>query len=73
MRYPIFIENGNDNYAFRVVVPDLPGCYAAGDTLDEALHNAREAIAAWLESALDNGRTILPPKAIDDNLRVYPR
>ncbi len=73
MRYPIFIERGNDDYAFGVVVPDLPGCFAAGDTLDEALDNVREAIAAWLESELDNGGTILPPKAIDEHLHAYAR
>jgi hypothetical protein len=33
MRYPIAIEIGSDETAFGVVVPDLPGCFSAGDTL----------------------------------------
>jgi len=44
MRYPIAIESGDSKHAYGVVVPDLPGCFSAGDTLDEALTNAREAI-----------------------------
>lgn len=71
MRYPIFIEPGSDDSAFGVVVPDLPGCFSAGDTLDEALVNAREAVAVWLETILDNGGTIPQPKRIDDYLKNY--
>lgn len=36
MRYPIVIERGDETRAFGVVVPDLPGCISAGDTMDEA-------------------------------------
>lgn len=39
MRYAILI----DTTAFGVVVPDLPGCFSAGDTLADALAAAREA------------------------------
>jgi len=44
MRYPVVIEPGDEGHAFGVVVPDLPGCFSAGDTLDEALANVEEAI-----------------------------
>jgi predicted RNase H-like HicB family nuclease len=44
MRYPIAIETGDEKHAYGVVVPDLPGCFSAGDNLDEALTNARAAI-----------------------------
>ena len=40
--------------AYGVVVPDLPGCFSAGDTLDEAMENAKEAIELWLEVAIDD-------------------
>jgi predicted RNase H-like HicB family nuclease len=46
MRYPILIEQGTDTAAFGVVVPDLSGCFSAGDTLDKALDAAKEAAAA---------------------------
>jgi predicted RNase H-like HicB family nuclease len=58
MRYPILIEEGTDTAAFGVVVPDLPGCFSAGDTLDEALEAAKEAAAAWIDAALDRGMPV---------------
>jgi predicted RNase H-like HicB family nuclease len=65
MRYPIVIEPGSADTAFGVVVPDLPGCFSAGDTLDEAIDAAGEAAAAWLDAALDQGTPIPPPSDLD--------
>lgn len=65
MRYPVVIEPGTDTAAFGVVVPDLPGCFSAGDTMDEALTNTEEAITAWLEAALDAGQEIPQPSDIE--------
>ena len=65
MRYPILIEAGSDDTAFGVVVPDLPGCFSAGDTLDEAIDAAREAAAAWIDAALDSGTPIPPASSLD--------
>jgi predicted RNase H-like HicB family nuclease len=50
MKYPIAIEPGDADHAYGVMVPDLPGCFSAGDTLDEAIDNAKEAIELWLEA-----------------------
>jgi len=49
MHYPIAIQHGDHTHAFGVMVPDLPGCFSAGDTLEEAITNAAEAIALWIE------------------------
>ncbi|MTJ80041.1 MAG: type II toxin-antitoxin system HicB family antitoxin [Telmatospirillum sp.] len=65
MRYPVLIEEGSDQAAFGVVVPDLPGCFSAGDTLDEALDATREAVAAWGDAMLDAGQTIPVPAPLD--------
>lgn len=65
MRYPIAIEPGTDDTAFGVVVPDLPGCFSAGDSLDEALASAEEAAAAWIDAALDGGEAIPAPSSLD--------
>ena len=65
IRYPVLIEEGSDRTAFGVVVPDLPGCFSAGDSLDEALDNVREAIAAWVDAALDAGNQVPPPSPVD--------
>lgn len=64
MRYPIAIEPGNEHRAFGVAVPDLPGCFSAGDTLDEALDNAKEAIELWLETVLDDDEAIPQPGTV---------
>ncbi len=61
MHYLVAIEPGNEQHAFGVVVPDLPGCFSAGDTLEEALANAREAIILHLEALLDSGEPVPAP------------
>jgi predicted RNase H-like HicB family nuclease len=65
MRYLVAIEPGTDTEAFGVVVPYLPGCFSAGDTLDEALANAKEDVVAWIEAALDAGLEIPEPSDIE--------
>lgn len=67
MRFPIAIEPGDDKHAFGVIVPDLPGCFSAGDTLDEAIDNAKEAIELWLETAIDDGAAIPEPRSIGEH------
>ncbi len=71
MRYPVAIEPGTDTAAFGVVFPDLPGCFSAGDTLDEALVGAEEAAAAWLDATLDSGGAI-PAASGLDTIRSNP-
>ena len=72
MRYPIAVEPGTDTTAWGVVVPDLPGCFSAGDTLEGALTQAESAMLVWLECALDAGTGIPPPTAIDDLRKAHP-
>lgn len=55
MKFVIAIEPGTDATAFGVVVPDLPGCFSAGDTLDEAVDNAKEAIDFHCETMIEDG------------------
>lgn len=70
MRYPILIEPGTADAAFGVVVPDLPGCFSAGDTLDEAVEAAGEAAAAWIDAALDAGQPVPPPSSLEAARRL---
>lgn len=55
MKFLIVIEAGTPTTAYGVIVPDLPGCFSAGDTLDEAYANAHEAIEAWVEAVIEDG------------------
>lgn len=57
--YPIAIELGDDKHAYGVTVPDIAGCFSAGDTLDEAIEQAHEAIKFHLEGLAEDGA--LPP------------
>ncbi len=58
MKFVLAIEPGTESTAFGVLVPDLPGCFAAGDTLDEALDNAKAAIDFHCETLIEDGLDI---------------
>jgi predicted RNase H-like HicB family nuclease len=62
MKYRILIEQDEDG-VFVVEVPSLPGCISQGRTREEAIENAREAIAAYLESLAAHDEPIPPPIA----------
>lgn len=62
MKFTIAIEPGTKKAAFGVVVPDLPGCFSAGDTVEEAFDNAREAIEAHCEVLAEERKAIPTPK-----------
>lgn len=58
MKFIIAIEPGTQTSAWGVAVPDLPGCFSAGDTLDEAMDNARQAIDQHVEIMIEDGAPI---------------
>lgn len=51
--------------AFGVVVPDLSGCTSAGETVEDALRNAAEAVRLWVEDARADGEPLPQPRPID--------
>jgi predicted RNase H-like HicB family nuclease len=65
MRYVALVHK-DPSSAYGVSFPDLPGCYSAGDSLDEATQNAVEGLAAfvrWLEA---DGNPVPLPRTIDE-------
>jgi predicted RNase H-like HicB family nuclease len=48
--------------AYGIVVPDLPGCTAAGATMAEALTNAIDAVRDWILDAREDGEDIPHPR-----------
>ena len=58
----ILVRWSDEDSAFIAEVPELPGCMAHGDTQDAALHQAQEAMAAWIEVAQEIGRSIPEPR-----------
>ncbi len=56
-RYTVILEPEDDG-GFHAFVPALRGCHTQGDTEEEALANAQEAIAVYLESMMAHGEPI---------------
>lgn len=57
MLIPVAIHKDTDSL-YGVTVPDIPGCFSAGETIEEALSNTREAIAFHLEGMLEDGEAV---------------
>lgn len=66
MRYPIVIHKDLES-AYGVTVPDLPGCFSAGDTLEEAVEHAQEAVECHLEGIVEDSEAIPEPKPIEEH------
>ena len=60
MIYPVVIHK-DPTSDYGVTVPDLPGCFSAGTTMEDALTQAVEAIECHLEGLLSDGAPILLP------------
>ena len=60
-KYELIIYWSKEDEAFVVEVPELPGCMADGATYAEAVANAQEVIAEWIETARQMGRPIPEP------------
>lgn len=69
MKYSVAIEKGDERHAYGVIVPDLPGCFSAGDTFEQALENAQEAIELHIEALLDSGEPLPMPRPLDAHVR----
>jgi predicted RNase H-like HicB family nuclease len=54
----------DDGGGFAAVVPELPGCRSDGDTPQQALDNAYDAIGCWLEGAAEMGRPVPQPRRL---------
>ena len=57
--YLVVIEGEGDSYS--AYAPDLPGCVAAGDSVDEVRQLMHEAIPLHVESLRTHGEPVPPP------------
>lgn len=69
--YIAIVEDTSPEKAIGLWFPDLPGCFSAGDTVDEALLNASEAISLYAESLAKEGRALPAPRSVSA-LRADP-
>lgn len=52
---PLSIEDGG---GFLFSIPDLPGCIADGNTLNEAIINGRDAFHSWVSACSDRDQEV---------------
>ena len=57
MQFPVVLHKDAAS-GYGVTVPDLPGCFSAGDTPEEAIASAHEAVACHVEGLLMDGEPI---------------
>ena len=73
MQYVVIFEKGEESYG--AYLPDLPGCVAVGETLDEVRTLIVEAIQLHIEALQAEGTAVPPPTSIpvlmDIELRVF--
>lgn len=66
MQLPIAIHKDPES-VYGVTVPDVPGCFSCGETLDEAVANAKEAVLGHLETLLEDGEDVaLKASSLED-------
>ena len=70
LRYAIVIEKSANG--FGAYVPDLPGCVAMRDTVQETERLIREAIALHLAAMREEGQQIPQPSTLCDYVEVQP-
>ena len=61
-KYERIIYWSEEDSAFIVEVPELPGCMADGETVVDAIVNAEVIIREWIEVARERGQEIPEPK-----------
>ncbi len=60
--YQMVIYWSDEDQAYLVEIPELPGCMADGKTRQEALSNAETIVQEWIETARDLGRPVPAPQ-----------
>lgn len=56
--YTIILHPDTEQGGYWVTVPSLPGCISQGDTMEEAITNAKEAIGLHIESFIVKGEPV---------------
>ena len=64
-RYPLEVFWSDEDRGFIAEVPDLPGCSAFGADEAEAVREAQDAIAAWIEAAKAAKREVPEPSKVE--------
>ena len=68
MKYAVVIEKGENN--FSAYVPDLPGCVAAADTLEQTEQLIQEAIEIHIRGMREDGLEVPQPTSLAREIEV---
>jgi predicted RNase H-like HicB family nuclease len=60
----VLVLHTDDGTSYGVTVPDLAGCFSHGNSLDEAMESAKEAIDFHIEGLVEMGLEIPTPHSI---------
>ena len=61
-KYSMLIEWSDQDDAYIVTVPELPGCRTHGSTHAEAIQQGEDAIESWIDAARAWGNPIPEPR-----------
>jgi predicted RNase H-like HicB family nuclease len=61
-KYEMIVYWSQEDQAYVVEVPELPGCMADGPTYQQAVAKAEDIIGEWIETARELGRSVPQPK-----------
>jgi len=57
-RYTIILDPDPDEGGYTVTVPALPGCVTQGETIEEAIAMAKDAILLHVEALIEAGEPV---------------
>lgn len=62
IRYEMIVYWSEEDNAFIVEVPELPGCMADGASYQDAIANAEIVVQEWMQTAEELGRSVPEPR-----------
>ena len=63
--YKLELTPDPEEGGFVASYPDLPGCLSCGETIDDAIKNARDAFEQWINAAMEDGIQIPEPNDVE--------
>lgn len=70
LNYPFVLQECEDGTYF-IKYPDLKGCMSVGNTIDEAIQMGKDALKLWIETAIEDGKSVPEPKSLEDYPQSY--
>lgn len=67
MKFPVVLHKDADS-GYGVVVPDVPGCFSAGQTAAQAFENVKEALSLHYEGLVADGEPLPQVQEIDAHI-----